>query len=385
MSTSYLETPFLFKLRKVTRYVSLYGTSRTLAKIKSQYHMVREAAFEDAHWRNPRCRTPDHPERFVGVIGCGAFAYSCIAYYLRRRSKHFLAGAYDRVHSRSLSLCRDFGGKYATKDVAQIIADPGIRLVYIASNHASHAEYAIACIEAGKNVHIEKPHVISSDQLERLLEAHRTRPGVSVFLGFNRPKSPHFKLVKASLDAQPGAAMINWFIAGHEINDEHWYFAPAEGGRVLGNLCHWTDLTLELVGIDRAFPCEIVPASHLGAASDFCVGIRFADGSVAAITFSAKGHTFEGVREILNAHRGDALVSLVDFHATTVEIVDKKLRLKTRRRDHGHGPNIANSFDATIRGDPAASVSAQHYNATARLFLGVKEALDRQLVCRVTL
>ena len=30
--------------------------------------------------------------------------------------------------------------------------------------------------------------------------------------------------------------MISWFIAGHNIDSDHWYFNPKEGGRVLGNL-----------------------------------------------------------------------------------------------------------------------------------------------------
>ena len=51
--------------------------------------------------------------------------------------------------------------------------------------------------------------------------------------------------------------MISWFIAGHNIDSDHWYFNPKEGGRVLGNLSHWTDLTLNLIGLDQAFPCKI--------------------------------------------------------------------------------------------------------------------------------
>ena len=47
-------------------------------------------------------------------------------------------------------------------DWHSILSDPQVKMVFIASNPASHAEYAIACIEAGKNVHIEKPHVTTA-------------------------------------------------------------------------------------------------------------------------------------------------------------------------------------------------------------------------------
>jgi hypothetical protein len=43
-----------------------------------------------------------------------------------------------------------------------------------------------------------------------------------------------------------------------------------------------------------------------------------------SITFSAKGVTFEGVREVLNVHKGNLLANLMDFHVLTVDIVDKK-------------------------------------------------------------
>ena len=43
-----------------------------------------------------------------------------------------------------------------------------------------------------------------------------------------------------------------------------------------------------------------------------------------SITFSAKGVTFEGVREVLNVHKGNLLANLMDFHILTVDIVDKK-------------------------------------------------------------
>lgn len=104
--------------------------------------------------------------------------------------------------------------------------------MFIASNYASHAEYVVACIEAGKHVHIEKPHVISQEQLDRLLVAMRQFPQSKVYLGFNRPRSRLFMQLQEVLARESGPLMINWFIAG----DDHWYFDAKEGGRLLGNL-----------------------------------------------------------------------------------------------------------------------------------------------------
>jgi hypothetical protein len=119
-----------------------------------------------------------------------------------------------------------------------------------------------------------------------------------------------------------------------------------------------------------------VPACEPASKSDFCVGIKFKDRSLAGITFSAKGHTFEGVHEKLNAHRGDALVSVTDFLKSTIEVVEKKRKFSTLYRDHGHSQNIRNAYLAVRDNDRTRAVSARYNEATARLFLGVKRAVD---------
>ena len=375
MTGDYLEADFIFKVRKALRYVRLYGLGRTLVKVRGQYHMRAAQEFGGARWVNPRCGDSDNARRCVAIIGCGNYAYSNIAHYLAKADPKFLRCTYDHTKRRAVSVCGAYGGGFAVADWHEIVADPLVRIVFIASNHASHAEYAIACIEAGKHVHIEKPHVVNDDQLERLLDAMRRHPESKVFLGFNRPRSPLFRKLREFLDRQTGPLMINWFIAGHEIPPGHWYFKEQEGGRVLGNLCHWTDLTLHLVGFERAFPCTIVPATPAGAQSDFVVSVIFADRSCASITFSAKGHTFEGVRELLNVHRGDLLGSLSDFESLTVDVVEKKRKVRLLHRDHGHRANILHSFGGLAPDGPPGE-AARYIETTARFFLAIRRAID---------
>lgn len=375
MAIDYTQASYLFRARKALRYVSIYGLARTLVKIKGQYHMKAPQAFSGARWVNPACRNPNAPQRCVALIGCGNFAFSNIAYYLRKHERAFLRLAYDRNQSRARSLCQAYRGAAAVADWHDILSDPGVRLVFIASNHASHAEFALACIEAGKHVHIEKPHVVSQEQLQRLTAAMRSHPHVKVFLGFNRPRSGLFRQLQAALASADGPIMINWFVAGHEIAAGHWYFDPKEGGRVLGNLCHWTDLTLHLVSLEKAFPCRIVPATPPDATSDFVVAVSFADGSCAAITFSAKGHTFEGVREVLNVHKGNLLANLSDFHTLTFDLIEKKRSVRLRHRDHGHEANIVNSLHAARSDLPGEE--RRYVTATASFFLAVREAIEQ--------
>jgi predicted dehydrogenase len=376
MSVDYTRAGHLFRARKVLRYVSLYGLSRTLIKIRGQYHMKSAVTFGAARWVNDACRRAAAPERCVALIGCGNYAFCNIAYYLARRSPRFLRLTYDRNPQRALSLCRAYRGGAAVADWREILADPQVRIVFIASSHSSHADYALACIEAGKHVYIEKPHVVTHEQLRLLTASMDRHPQVKVFLGFNRPKSTLFARLRAALDRQAGSLMINCFVVGHAIAPSHWYFKPGEGGQVLGNLCHWTDLSLQLVSPQRAFPCRIVPATPAAGRSDFVVSIVFADGSCAAITFSAKGHTFEGVREVINVQRGEVIAGISDFQTLTIDEVERRSRIRLRHRDHGHKANIVDALERALA-DGARGEDPRYVAATAALFLGVRDAIDQ--------
>jgi predicted dehydrogenase len=344
--------------------MKLYGIERTLIKVRGQYHMKK--SYQDI--RDVKVRF-NHTGR-VALIGCGNYAFSNIAYYVNKYQKASIKRCMDVDINRAASLCEAYRAHSFSDDVYQILKDSGIDTVFISSNHASHATYAIQCIEAGKHVHIEKPHVVSKVQLMDLRNCMKSHPDIKVFLGFNRPRSPLFKNLVDQINHQSGPYMINWFIAGHEIPDDHWYFRQDEGGRVLGNLCHWTDLTLHLIGLDHAFPCTIQSVAPQNPKSDFVFSVLFADSSCATITFSAKGHTFEGVREVLNVHRGNILANITDFQKLTIENVDQKYSRTLIYRDHGHSKNIMNTMSNT-KGE-----SPRYVYLTASFFLAFKEALD---------
>ena len=267
----YTKQTLLFQIKKTLRYIRLYGLNRTLIKIKGQYHMKRKIT------RLPVLQDIQKNGKHVGIIGCGNYAFSNIAYYLKKNFGRIIKGAMDIDINKAASLYKEYGLHYYTDDADRIINDSAIDLIYIASNHASHAEYAIKALEKGKSVHIEKPHVVNEDQLLRLCAAIEESKG-EVGLGFNRPDSVIGKKIKEYLASQSGASMLNWFIAGHEISPDHWYFKDEEGGRVLGNLCHWTDFVYNMVAPENRYPIKIKPTSAEKSDCDIAVTYTFGDG-----------------------------------------------------------------------------------------------------------
>jgi predicted dehydrogenase len=281
----------------------------------------------------------------------------------------------DSNINRAASMSKTYGIPVYSDDARVVVESPTIDLIYIASNHASHADYAIAALERGKNVYIEKPHVVSEKQLGALLSTMDRSPG-RVSLGFNRPGSRFGRLILSTLELEDGPGMYTWFVAGHAIEPDHWYFAPKEGGRVLGNLCHWTDFVLRMAPAAQ-FPVEIRPTRGAKSDADIVVTYTFPDETIAVISFSAKGHTFEGVNEKLNAHRGKCLLSMDNYQTLVIDIGETRRRYSSLFRDHGHEANIIGAFDAVRNNIPVDRAATRRYiGDTGWLFLKTREALE---------
>jgi predicted dehydrogenase len=365
----YFATPLAFRIRKTLRYAGLYGLRRTYVKVAGQYHMRRK------YKTFPKNHRPSRSPGNVAIIGCGNFAFTVIAHYLTKRCGKVIRACMDVNEHHAASMCDYYDARYYTTDLSEVLADPEVTLVFVASNHASHADYAIQAIRAGKDVHIEKPHVVRDDQLLRLCEAMMQSDGRVLSIGYNRPGSTLGLRIRAALAKEAGDLMQSWFIAGHQIQPDHWYFSEAEGGRVLGNLCHWIDFAYQVMPAERLFPIVINPTRSLKSDCDIAVTYTFGDGSIAALTFSAKGHAFEGVKERYAAHRGNVLVAMDDFQSLRIDDGENTSKCQLRVRDHGHEAAIMGSYEKSLsKTAPGCSVS--YVWQMGQLILQTKKALE---------
>jgi len=339
-------------------------------KIAGQYHMRRQYAIPPRNYR------PAAPRAHVGIIGCGSFAFTVIAHYLARNYGRVIRGCMDIDADHAASLCHYYGASYYTTNADELISDAAIDLIFIASNHATHADYAIRALKAGKDVHIEKPHVVRQDQLDALCEAMESGKNRVLSIGYNRTRSKFGTRIRDTLRRENGEIMQNWFIAGHELPAGHWYFSESEGGRVLGNLCHWVEFVYHMMPPERRFPIAVTPIRSSKSDCDIAVGYTFGDGSIAALTFSAKGHTFEGVKERYAAHRGDVLISMDDFQLLRIDDRERTQKIGLRTRDHGHEASICSSYELhEASGKEGCTVA--YVQEVGQLILRTREALEQ--------
>jgi myo-inositol 2-dehydrogenase / D-chiro-inositol 1-dehydrogenase len=86
-------------------------------------------------------------------------------------------------------------------DGLELIADPAVEAVVVASPAATHEPYVLACLQAGKRVLCEKPLATSAAAALRIVEAERAVGRRLLTVGFMRRFDPGYVDLKTRLDA----------------------------------------------------------------------------------------------------------------------------------------------------------------------------------------
>src|SRR5438067_9879234 len=80
-----------------------------------------------------------------------------------------------------------------------LINDPDVNAIYIATPPSSHEEYTIAALQAGKPVYVEKPMSVNRISAGRMADAARKKNGKLVVAHYRRAQ-PLFKKIKQLID-----------------------------------------------------------------------------------------------------------------------------------------------------------------------------------------
>ena len=108
----------------------------------------------------------------IAVLGCGVIA-SIMARTLRemkrRGSPIRLYAAAARSLDRAQAFCEKEGFEKAYGSYEEMVRDPAVDLVYIATPHSHHAEQMKLCIKHGKAVLCEKAFTANAQQAREVL------------------------------------------------------------------------------------------------------------------------------------------------------------------------------------------------------------------------
>ena len=127
----------------------------------------------------------------VGVIGCGV-----IAYWIHLPLLQQMKGVRLVVASDPDRAARERAGRVSRAPIVEraedVLSDKSVEAVVICAPTHIHADLAVAALQAGKHVFVEKPIATSAHDAERVMAAaHGT--SLSAMVGFNRRRHPMFE------------------------------------------------------------------------------------------------------------------------------------------------------------------------------------------------
>jgi len=194
-----------------------------------------------------------------GLIGAGDIVRKRVAEALRESADCTLAGVSRARADLVDPFAREIGAERAYPAWQELVADPRIDAVYIATPVRLHAQQTIAAAEAGKHVLCEKPMAMDVAECDQMIAACR-RAGVALGIAYYRRFYPAVIRLKELLDSgEIGMPVFAQMIA----------FEPFDPRTA------WILFRLAL-DFDAVFALETVeaPVPPLGIAADDC---RFND------------------------------------------------------------------------------------------------------------
>src|SRR4030066_1129552 len=118
----YVKQPLGFRIRKAIRSVAMFGPGRTYINVMGQRHMRR------SYEHLPPQNGGQNDRQTVGIIGCGNYSFSVIAYFLRKEFGGVIASCLGKDINRAASYASHYKVPYYTDKAEEIISNPQIRL-----------------------------------------------------------------------------------------------------------------------------------------------------------------------------------------------------------------------------------------------------------------
>ncbi len=187
------------------------------------------------------------PALGIGLIGAGfmgrthTFGYAVAEKVFDLPVRFDLKTVADVEEESAARAAERFGYARAATDWHEIIEDPTIDIVSIATPNTLHKEMALAAIAAGKHVYCEKPLAPTAEDAREMASAAAARGGIKTQVGFNYLCNPVFPLARQMI-AEGALGEIHSYRGIHAEDymvdkNAPWTFRhDAEGGGALSDL-----------------------------------------------------------------------------------------------------------------------------------------------------
>jgi len=274
--------------------------------------------------QNPEPVRGPRPVRW-GLIGSGDIVRKRVAAALRDGTGSTLAGVSRARADLVDATAREIGAARGYPTWQELVADPGIDAVYIATPVRLHAQQTIAAAEAGKHVLCEKPMAMNVTECDQMIEAS-SRAGVALGIAYYRRFYPAVIRVKEILaSGEIGTPVFAQMTAFERFDPKpgeprSWLLDRSEagGGPMADYGCHRLEVLLNLFGpVRRVSSIVSTVALHREVEDTAVALLQFEGGAtgMVAVTHAAadRQDTFDlfgtkGSVRIASLNRGEIAI-----------------------------------------------------------------------------
>jgi predicted dehydrogenase len=180
----------------------------------------------------------------IGIIGYGAFG-RFLHHSWKKSDRLKVAAVFSKMPIRE-----DLDGVTICEDWRQMLSDPSIDLVSIATPPSSHGELACAALQAGKHVLIEKPMATGMEEGNRILAACRASgrmATVNFMMRFNPIVEALGALSREGAMGELCRADVENYAQDSALPLDHWFWDRSlSGGILIEHAVHFIDLVNSL-------------------------------------------------------------------------------------------------------------------------------------------
>jgi predicted dehydrogenase len=320
---------------------------------------------------------PDGPLAYA-LVGAGAFGTSMLVPQMkRRRDRFFLKAVVSRNAGQGGNFARDNQVETLATDIGEVLRDPAVDLVVIATRHHEHADQVVQSLNAGKHVFVEKPLALTWDELGRIAAtAAGLDPAPMLMVGFNRRFSPALVKVKELLSGRRAPLVIEYRLNAGYLPPDHWVHGAQGGGRNIGEACHMYDVFRFLTGA----PVQSIAAASIDPASlpyqrneNFSATMRYEDGSLAHLLYTSLGPKSGLGKERIEVFC-DGETYVVDDFKLLVKASQGAVLWQSSEPDKGHFEELSRFGDAIASGG-APPIPIDQIIETSAVALHVEDLL----------
>ncbi len=225
---------------------------------------------------------------------------------------------------------------------------------------------------------VEKPIAIDHGQIEQIKQAYEESKhnGRDPFLmaGFNRRFAPFTERIKQFFSGRTEPMIIQVRVNAGLLAGNHWAHRPEEGGRLVGEVCHFVDWVRFVIGAQiRQVSTAALQAGAKYHGDNVVALLRFRDGSLASIFYLANGDS-SVEKEYIEVFCEGGVARLTDFTQLELAKNGKTTRFSSRR-DKGHSQQFSATL-AAMRSGENSPISFEELVEVAESTLKLQEELQ---------